>query len=501
MNKNIKIILSILGVVIFGLIIILLTFNMNKDDKKNEFQKEIISNTFEIKYLENKNLKLVSNKPQNDREVLSNSAKKITITNLRDTASIYKLSLDLNEFEEYLKYIKIAYRKNNGFYSEPEYLSNLGNNYILLDNQLLEGNTSDTYEFLIWLSESENNININEDVVIPLIISKIELTQEEAKDRIPPEIILNGDLEINLDKESVFNDPGIKSVTDDTDKEINKDRVIIRYEYFNNSNKISVNNIDTSKVGTYYIYYTVMDSANNEATVIRIVNVIEKNLPIVPPVEKPTIPDTQEKPSDSEKPGEPEEPNTPEENEKPQEFEKLKLSVTYSTIKQTNKDVVVQIKSNLSLKKISGWILSSDAKTLEKSFSTNLKTQLVVISLDGQSKILEINIQNIDKTESTAPTPEIPSSPPKEEPDEPDTPEVPDIPSEPDEPNNPEVPEVPKEPIEEDIVVNANIKLVKASYVIIEALVSDSSKVKEYYFACVQKITRANARLLQVRST
>ena len=82
------------------------------------------------------------------------------------------------------------------------------------------------------------------------------------EDKENPVIILNGRNEINIYKDSNYEESGY-SASDNCDDDIS-DKVIVN------------SNIDTSKVGKYIIKYEVSDSSGNTSSVERIVNVINK---------------------------------------------------------------------------------------------------------------------------------------------------------------------------------------------------------------------------------
>ena len=78
-----------------------------------------------------------------------------------------------------------------------------------------------------------------------------------------PDIILNGDDEITVNKGDEYKELGVKSVSDNTDGKLNvKD--------------VSVDNssVKTNKVGIYKVTYKIKDSFNNETVKIRKVNVV-----------------------------------------------------------------------------------------------------------------------------------------------------------------------------------------------------------------------------------
>ena len=79
-----------------------------------------------------------------------------------------------------------------------------------------------------------------------------------------PVITLNGDESISIGKGDTYKEAGVKSVVDNTDGKLNVKDVVIKGE------------VDTSKVGTYEITYTALDSLNNKTVVTREVKVVQK---------------------------------------------------------------------------------------------------------------------------------------------------------------------------------------------------------------------------------
>ena len=79
-----------------------------------------------------------------------------------------------------------------------------------------------------------------------------------------PTIKLNGDLDVVVNVGDKYNDPGIKSVVDNSDGKMKFEDVTIK------------SNVDTSKVGSYEIKYYAYDSLNNKSEVIRNVKVVKK---------------------------------------------------------------------------------------------------------------------------------------------------------------------------------------------------------------------------------
>lgn len=382
-------------------------------------KREIIANTFQVEYLNKKGqLTLASEKPINDFEVYQTEGTNVRITNLRDKEAMYQIKLKLNGKNTIdYKNIKVSYRKNGGEYTIPEYISNLGKDFILLDNQKIDSNTSDTYDFFIWISDTVKKSSNKDFFEASLIIEKIELSEEEAKDMTPPQIILNEPVTMKINQGDSFTDPGISKIYDEQDGIIDISQVTVRYEFFDGDKKVPVPEISTNQPGVYYLYYLVKDKANNESIAIRtvVVNPQGDNS------EQPIIPELPE----------------------------LKVDIEYSITEKTKEDVIVTIHSNQPLQPISGWDLSMDQLTLTKSFSTNINSQLLVVAANGQSTVVTINIQNIDKTDSGSPTPTLPPTP---------TPGM--------------------------ITVRADFGTITTNSVEIIATPSNSSRVKEYYYSC-----------------
>ena len=81
-------------------------------------------------------------------------------------------------------------------------------------------------------------------------------------DHTGPEITLNGKNKITITLNSKYEELGVKSVYDNKDKKIDNDKVVI------DSSKVN-----TTKVGTYPVTYTVKDSRFNKTVVTRMVTV------------------------------------------------------------------------------------------------------------------------------------------------------------------------------------------------------------------------------------
>ncbi len=84
-------------------------------------------------------------------------------------------------------------------------------------------------------------------------------------DHTGPVINLNGSDTLNVERNTKFKDPGVKSVIDNTDGTMKTSEVDVR------------GNVDTSKNGTYTLTYTASDSLENTTTVARKV-IVSQNL-------------------------------------------------------------------------------------------------------------------------------------------------------------------------------------------------------------------------------
>ena len=99
---------------------------------------------------------------------------------------------------------------------------------------------------------------------------------ESSTDHEGPVITLSGDTTIKLNKGDKYNEPGVKSVIDDTDGNIDVSKVTIKGE------------VNTDVVGTYEVTYTISDSLNNKSEVKRKVVVEESFSNVVKEATKDT---------------------------------------------------------------------------------------------------------------------------------------------------------------------------------------------------------------------
>lgn len=86
---------------------------------------------------------------------------------------------------------------------------------------------------------------------------------ESSVDHIGPEITLNGENTINIDRGTTYQDAGIKSVVDDKDGVLDNSIVKVKIE------------VDTSKIGNYTVIYTAYDSLRNKTVKTRNIQVVD----------------------------------------------------------------------------------------------------------------------------------------------------------------------------------------------------------------------------------
>ncbi len=167
-----------------------------------------------------------------------NSASKVLKVNvIDDVKPVISLDGDLKvKMCPHAEYKEIGYHANDNY--DGDITSKVTSN--ISDNKV-------TYS----VSDSSGNSTSTER-----ILNRID-------DQIPS-IVLKGDSVINVNLNSTYSDEGAVA-EDDCDGDI--------------SSKISVsNNVDTSKVGSYEVTYSVSDESNNTTSITRTVNVVDSSV-------------------------------------------------------------------------------------------------------------------------------------------------------------------------------------------------------------------------------
>ncbi len=75
----------------------------------------------------------------------------------------------------------------------------------------------------------------------------------------------------------------------------------------------------------------------------------------------------------------------------------IEANVKYSTTLLTNKDVTVTIILNKKVLEVKGWSLSEDGTQIYKTFTVNGEEEIKLKDLAGNTKMVKINVANIDK--------------------------------------------------------------------------------------------------------
>ena len=226
--------------------------------------------------------------PMSDEEGNNLDPFRFSITNNGTLASKYQLSIEEDSKNTLSRgYLKYSLKRNNEEITSSSTLSSL----IIVDNQTLAPEAVDNYELRIWIDYNTPNEAMNQ-----IWKGKIKLVAHDngvqyIEDHIAPTIELEGELVMTIEKGGTFTDPGVKSVTDNVDKTIDKSKVTIRYEYYDGDKVSTVTGVDTGKEGVYIIYYEIKDESGNKGVVARTVNVVQvnKNAPTITLIGESTL--------------------------------------------------------------------------------------------------------------------------------------------------------------------------------------------------------------------
>lgn len=154
----------------------------------------------------------------------------------------------------------------------------------LNDNQLPTGTRIKT----LSVQELFDQAYLQDDFYVPLTKSPCSITESWVKvrredgeykyytylkcgvissvvDHKGPEITLNGEEEITLDRGATYEELGVKSVVDNSDGKLNVDDV-----------KIDASDVDMNTPGTYEVKYSINDSLNNKGEATRKVKVVSR---------------------------------------------------------------------------------------------------------------------------------------------------------------------------------------------------------------------------------
>ena len=241
-------------------------------------QTEVVAGTLKVEYEDKNTISLNNASPLTDVEGLKQEPYTFTIRNIGTLNGKYTIYLEEKEGNTLDKSnIKYSIKEGDGNWSSPVLLSS---GLVLKENRILEKNQEETYQIKMWLKEDAANEVQGQTYKAKVVVNVVQTNTENIVTT-NPVIKLNGESVVKVNQNDLYTDAGVSSVS--SREEISLDKVKIRYEYNNGKITESVERIDTSKVGIYYIYYEVEDSKGIKGISTRVVNVIKKgtNIPTI----------------------------------------------------------------------------------------------------------------------------------------------------------------------------------------------------------------------------
>jgi len=244
---------------------------------KAEKELSVVTGTFKIDYKDQNKIELENAYPMKDAKGMSLTPYEFTIENTGDLKALYDISLEIAENSN-LDYncLKYSIKRNDEEWSSPKRLTSLK----LEEGIELDPTGKDHYQLRLWIDENVGNEAQGKTFIAKVIVNSVQ-RNKSTLDITSPVITLNGNMSENIEQGEVYTDPGVKSIQDDK-TDMDTYDIKVRYEYFDGKTTSSVESIDTSKIGVYYIYYIATDKSGNEGKVVRCVNVYKKDS--VPPV-------------------------------------------------------------------------------------------------------------------------------------------------------------------------------------------------------------------------
>ena len=217
--------------------------------------------------------------PMTDTEGLKQMSHEFTVTNKGNIDARYQVRLELDDTKSDMvdiRYIKMSYQVNGEDYSEPVLLSDLNSSLVFTKNIIVKPNESNTYGIKLWIDLSASNDIQGKEFKARVVVDSIQNVDDSYQVDTIPIIYLNkdsnGNQDIHLKVGETYQELGVEKVEDDQDIFTSKD-VVISYEYYDGTSINTVANIDTSKVGIYYVNYSVTDRSNQVGKKTRVVTV------------------------------------------------------------------------------------------------------------------------------------------------------------------------------------------------------------------------------------
>lgn len=224
-------------------------------------------------------INIVNLYPMTNTEGLQQTAHEFTVTNNGNIDARYQVRLELdNTLKDMIpiEYIKLAYNMDGGSYSEPILLSDLNSNLVFLKNIIIKSNLSNTFSIKMWIDLNAPNDIQGKEFKAKVVVDSIQNVDDGYVVDTAPIIYLNkdssGNQDIHLKVNETYQELGVEKVEDDqeifTSSEVEKS-----YEYYDGINLTTVDSVDTSKTGIYYITYTITDKSNNIGKTLRVVTI------------------------------------------------------------------------------------------------------------------------------------------------------------------------------------------------------------------------------------
>jgi len=217
--------------------------------------------------------------PMNDEQGLKLNAHEFVVKNNGNIDARYQVRLELdNSLKDMVspEYIKIAYSIDGGSYSTPVLVSNLDSSLAFIRNKVLTPTNSNTIAVKLWIDLNAPSEIEGKEFRAKIVVDSIQNVDDGYVVDTVPIIYLNkdenGNQDINLKKGETYKELGVNRVVDDQEV-FTTSQVTLSYEYYNGTSLSTVSSVDTSKIGIYYITYSITDKSGNAARSVRIVTV------------------------------------------------------------------------------------------------------------------------------------------------------------------------------------------------------------------------------------
>jgi len=270
------------GMIILVTIVLLgTTYAFLTNTVKGEKTSNIEAGVLQLTYKDKEIINLENAYPMKDQQGMETTPYEFTVENTGTISANYELSLEEGENSTLdTRVVKYSIKEENGQWSSPMLLKDTPA-YKLSEQITIEAGKKKNYALKLWIDEEAGNEVQGKVLKARIVVNAVQSTND-TKDIIPPVITLKGSLSINVEEKETYSDPGIESIKDDKDT-LAKEDVKISYEYYDGEKTVEVEEIDTTKLGVYYITYKISDKSGNEGIIVRSVNIYKKD------TEPPTI--------------------------------------------------------------------------------------------------------------------------------------------------------------------------------------------------------------------